>query len=391
MLRQCTSQNKSVCLIIDSNNPQDLHLLEARFEGKGLHNYFRIIDIKRPPADNTFTINEEIAEHLTYTHQEIDTHWNAIDAIINQAQAKINPHQYQLTQDLEQLKNSNSRDNYNQSECNELIEHFIVRTQQDAYLNSYQSNQNQDINIYNPSAELIKTYQYTITNKEDFLKIYDIEKLKTTDVPLSVPLFMKLKQYCENNQQFILSDITDEELRGELKEAVIMHDNKGYKFEFIEIKNPMFNRTSVLTTQEQNDYNQLIQQIDQKIGQIPTKTVKIKGIDKPINRERADKISIDIKNQETLDADMHSGGLMVHARLYDRTQMVKLLTAIKSKDQALFIEAMANIISGLPDNLSGHKGTFKETFTELFVTGNFPNPGVKSMYMHFFLRCGMLY
>lgn len=285
-----------------------------------------------------------------------------------------------------QLSNINSvDDSYNNSEAKLLIDNFIKRIKNNKFINIVNF-QGVNIDVSCPVNEIVNKHEIMLDanffDRNEFYCLKDdnnkLEQLKSKYL----------------GSTFILEDISDQDKI--LQDILLYFDEDKYKFiRVIKQKNLLYLNNHSLTLSQQNKYDELINEINgyhiqKRFIQIHLiKDNKTDYVNSYINEERYKKVNFNLQGQENLI--FNDGRFMVHDILYDRIQILSLLFAIKMQDQQSFITSMANIINGFTDNLTHQKIIFKETFTYLYVSGYFPNEGIRNTYLHFLLQCGQLY
>lgn len=110
--------------------------------------------------------------------------------------------------------------------------------------------------------------------------------------------------------------------------------------------------------------------------------------DKNISVER---VYAHTNNRTEKSHPIPDGGYALHNSMYDRELLLNLLHSIRINDKQSFIDNISKFLSGFPDNLSEARTGFKEAFTSLFITGNFPYEGVRDLYCYFLTRCGQIH
>lgn len=100
-----------------------------------------------------------------------------------------------------------------------------------------------------------------------------------------------------------------------------------------------------------------------------------------------------IRTKHRASAEVLDGRYIVHNSQYDRDLLLKILTAVKSRNTRQFVQSMAEFAAGWPTNngMDSARATFLQEFSRLYVTGQFSSLGMKHTYYHFLLRCGQIY
>ena len=291
----------------------------------------------------------------------------------------------ELNQALTLLNNVVHAPNYLGTEAQELIDNFNIRLNQGQWLDHYIKNNGENIDITNFPESFNRDYKITFT--KDFFERNDvIENAGVLNININ-----DLKQiYVDNNGEFNLSEFPLE--HEFIKDFVMLFNKDGYTFEEIKVPNPQFERRE-LNEENIAMYNGLIARIDEQIALFDLESVQLGGgIQGNINAERAYSSYRNVLGLTSTAAGvMYDGMLQIHDRLYDRMEMVRLLTSIKVNAEDDAVNSIAKIISGLPDSLGAQRTAFKDTFTHLFITKNFPSDGIKLTYLHFILRCGQIH
>ncbi len=287
----------------------------------------------------------------------------------------------QILNIINNLHNNNAnRQNYDTSEIKELINNFIKRinSPQYEYLDYYEDNQGDKVNIENVLNQFSNgILAFTIRDQSFFEdEAYNIEPY-------------------QNNYQLNVRYEFIEGLPINMKEAIIAESSNNDKIsvEFGIVPNPDF-KTLPLDEIELAMKNRLFEKIDEKMATIALVNVVIyeNEIEKTekISKDRYDNRARSLYNNADQN-ELFDGMFMVHQRYYDRQVVLELFLAIKNKNEDLFINTIAKIITGLPTNLGAQREVFKEVFTYLYITGKFPSNGYKIEYHHYFGRCGQMH
>ena len=292
----------------------------------------------------------------------------------------------QLVIKLSSMKNVD--DAYSNSEAKLLIDNFIERTNNDKFIDVVNF-KGKNIDVSYPTYELINKHKITL--EPDFFSRAEFSCLKESSPNTLERLQLK---YLEAN--FILEDIPDEDKI--LSDVLASFDSDKYRYDQLPNQNnPLYTSNHTLSLQQQVQYNELINLITEQIVQIQKTFITMKYIrdnkiyykNMKVNSDRYGYMHLNLQGESKIR--FNDGRLMVHDSLYDRVQMLSLLLSVRDNDQENFINRMANIVSGFPNNLIQQRIAFKEIFTYLYVSKNFPNKGVRNAYLHFLLRCGQLF
>jgi hypothetical protein len=84
-------------------------------------------------------------------------------------------------------------------------------------------------------------------------------------------------------------------------------------------------------------------------------------------------------------------GIRLHDIAHDGDAMSAILQSMEQHDEEVFVTNMIALATGyLPTSILA-KDAFIRTFSQLYVTGNFPSLGLLLSYIHYLMQCGMMY
>ena len=90
-------------------------------------------------------------------------------------------------------------------------------------------------------------------------------------------------------------------------------------------------------------------------------------------------------------AHIDSHDIWIHRNPTDGNSMEQILLAIRDDNERVFLSNTINFASGYPEINSIARRAFIDSFSNLFITKQFPSIGSRQAFFHFILRCGHLY
>ncbi|MEB0138064.1 hypothetical protein QN363_03415 [Undibacterium sp. CCC2.1] len=268
-----------------------------------------------------------------------------------------------------------ARADYADSEIKELIDHFVRRmtVPLDAWLESFMP-------LGGGEAVSIATQNRQYIDGE-------IEQVKVADQALYQILCQRIPDLIATLDHTVI--VAEQSVEGQLAIGALYQDiaygeclNPSYlrRFMHAQLPSPLLAPRPISAAQQLR-----CEQLSDKIVATAKGLVCVPW--------KASATVMVLKERLGSASTLRDGGYAVHQAQFDRNLFASVLEACKQGHEQSFISAMGRLEAGwpTPSGLDVARQTFRETFTHLFVTGQFPSEWIKREYYHFILRCGQIH